>query len=96
MQVVVANMTEYMELYRSKTSWLRAFTAFRLPSPLSASDAAGGAARAEVKATLKRICREAGLLEVEACKEVMRLLPCAENYRITGCHPRAACGLESA
>ena len=35
-QKVVANMIEYMrKLYRPKHSWLHAFTAFRLPSPLS-------------------------------------------------------------
>ena len=32
-RVVVANMKEYMKLYRPKHSWLSAFTAFRLPSP---------------------------------------------------------------
>ena len=32
-RVVVANMKEYMKVYRSEHSWLHAFTAFRLPSP---------------------------------------------------------------
>ena len=34
---VVANMREYMKLYRPEHSWPHAFTAFRLSSPLAAS-----------------------------------------------------------
>ena len=56
-RIVVANMTERMEFYRSKHSWLHAFTAFRLPYPLSVSDEVEGVARAEVKAGLRRICQ---------------------------------------
>ena len=48
-QVGVASMTEYIQLYRPEHSWFHAFAAFRVPSPLSASDEAGGAARAEVR-----------------------------------------------
>ena len=34
-RVVVANMREFMKVYRPEHSWLHAFTAFRLPSPLA-------------------------------------------------------------
>ena len=59
-QTIVANVKENMKLYRAEHSWLHAFAAFRLPSPLSATDAAG-ATEAEAGACLKRICREAFL-----------------------------------
>ena len=36
-QTIVANAKESMKLYRPEHSWLRAFTAFRLPSALSAT-----------------------------------------------------------
>ena len=39
MQVVVKNIQVYMKVYRSKKSWLHAFTAFRLPSPASSPGA---------------------------------------------------------
>ena len=38
-QTIVANVKENMKLFRAEHSWLHAFTAFRLPSPLSATDA---------------------------------------------------------
>ena len=95
-RVAVENMTEYMKLYRPKHSWLHAFTAFRLPSPLSASDEAGGAARAEVNASLRRICQEAKLPEKRACSELLQLLPRAERHHLNGCHPRAAWGRAAA
>ena len=64
-RVVVANIEEYMKVYRPKHSWMHAFAAFRLPSPVSTaesvSDEAGRTARAEVKASLKRICKAAEL-----------------------------------
>ena len=63
MQVGVASMTEYIKLYRPEHSWLHAFAAFRVPSPLSASDEAGGVARAEVTASCQRIIQEAKLRE---------------------------------
>jgi hypothetical protein len=62
-QVGVASMTEYIKLYRPEHSWLHAFAAFRVPSPLSASDEAGGVARAEVTASCRRIIQEAKLRE---------------------------------
>ena len=95
-RVLVANMLEYMKLYRPEHSWLHAFAAFRLPSPLSASDEAGGAARAEVKASWRRIVIEAKLPEKQACDELMRLLPRAEQHHLNGCHPRAAWGRAAA
>ncbi len=96
MQVGVASMTEYIKLYRPEHSWLHAFTAFRLPSPLSASDEAGGAARAEVKASWRRLVQGAKLPEEQACDEPMRLLPRAEKHHLSGCHPRAAWGRAAA
>ena len=97
-RVVVANMKELMKLYRPEHSWLRAFTAFRMPSPLAAS--AGGvneARRAEVLADLKRICREANLPEQKACDELHQLLPRAEKFhREDECHSSAAWGRASA
>ena len=39
-QTIVANIKENMKLYRAEHSWMHAFTAFRLPSPLSATGAA--------------------------------------------------------
>ena len=38
-QTIVANAKKNMKLYRPEHCWLHAFTAFRLPSPLSATDA---------------------------------------------------------
>jgi hypothetical protein len=97
-KVVVANMKEYMKVYRPKNSWMHAFTAFRLPSPLSesASDEGGRAAREEVKANLKRICEAAKLSEQTACQELMRFLPRAEKHHRDGCNARAAWGRASA
>ena len=99
-KVVVANIEEYMELYRSKNSWIHAFTAFRLPSPLSVagsvSDGAGRTALADVKASLTRICEAAGLSVRTASPELMRLLPRAEKFRAAGCCPRVAWGRAAA
>ena len=96
LRALVSKITEYMKFYRSKHSWLHAFTAFRLPSPLSASDEGTGAARDEVKATLVRICREAHLPEKEAFSELLKLLPRAEKFHLEGCKPRAAWGRAAA
>ncbi len=95
-KVVVANMKEYMKLYRPEHGWLNAFTAFRLPSPLSASDDAGSAAKAEVRRSLRRICQEAKLDERQALLEFLQLLPRAERHHRSGCHPRAAWGRAAA
>ena len=97
-RVVVANMKEHMKLYRPEHSWLHAFTAFRLPSPLAASAESGGAARkAEALANWGRICREANLPEQQACDELLQLLPRAEKFhRDDACQPNAAWGRASA
>ena len=96
MRVLVSKITEYMKFYRSKHSWLHAFTAFRLPSPLSASDEAAGSARDEVKASLVRICREADLPICQGYSELLKLLPRAEKFHLDGCKPRAAWGRAAA
>lgn len=93
---VVANMREYMKLYRPAHSWLHAFTAFRLPSPLSASDEDARVPQAEVKASFRRICQEAKLPETQAYSELLRLLPRAERHHVRGCGTRAAWGRASA
>ena len=86
-RVVVANMREYMKVYRPEHSWLHAFTAFRLPSPLAASAAgADPPRRAEALASLHRICREASLPEQQTTDELLKLLPRAEKF-----HREAAC-----
>ena len=85
-----------MKLYRSRHSWVHAFTAFRLPSPLSASDDIGRAASTEVLASLKRICREAQLPDEKACGEWLKLLPRAEKHLQSCCNTRAAWGRASA
>ena len=95
-RVLVSNITEYMKFDRSKHSWVYVFTAFRLPSPLSASDEAAGSARDEVKASLVRICREADLPHKEAYSELLKLLPRAEKFHLDGCKPRAAWGRAAA
>ena len=97
-QVLVANMRELMKLYRPDHSWLHAFTAFRLPSPLAASDGGGGAdGKTEALHCLKRICEEAGLPVEQACAELATLLPRAEKfYKEDACQASAAWGRASA
>ena len=95
-KVIVANMKEYMKLYRPEHSWLHAFTAFRLPSPLSASDEAESAASASVTACLRRIANEAKLPWAKACCELRIMLPRAETYYLNGFHTRAAWGRAAA
>ena len=90
--VLVANMTEYMKLCRPEHSWLHAFTAFRLPSPLSASGEAESVARASVTACLRRIAKEAKLPWRMAFNELKIMLPRAETYYLNGFHTRAAWG----
>ena len=97
-RVVVANMREYMKVYRPEHSWLHAFTAFRLPSPLAASAAgADPPRRAEALASLHRICREASLPEQQTTDELLKLLPRAEKFhREAACPASAAWGRASA
>ena len=73
-KAIVANMKEYMKLYRPEHSWLHAFTAFRLPSPLSASGEAESAAGASVTACLRRITKEAQLPSTRALSVFMMML----------------------
>ena len=95
-QTIVANVKENMKLYRAEHSWLHAFTAFRLPSPLSATDAAG-ATEAEAGACLKRICREAFLPPKEAIAQLGQLLKRAEwHHQRDGCTTRQAWGRAAA
>ncbi len=95
-KVIVANMKEYMKLYRPEHSWLHAFTAFRLPSPLSASDEAESAASASVTACLRRVAKGAALPWRMAFSELKIMLPRAETYYLNGFHTRAAWGRAAA
>ena len=95
-RVVVENMKECLKLYRAEHSWLNAFTAFRLPSPLSGSDEAGSTARAEAMASLRRISKKAKLPADQACNDLLRLLPRAEKHRLQGCNTREAWGRSAA
>ena len=54
-QTIVANAKENLKLYRPEHYWLRAFIAFLLPSPLSATDAGATEAATEAEACLRRI-----------------------------------------
>ena len=86
-----------MNFYRAEHSWLHAFTAFRLPSPLSGADAAGSAASSEeVKASLQRISREANLPEEQTSRELLPLLARADKHFRDGCSTREAWGRASA
>ncbi len=62
---IVANLKENMKLKlrRLEHSWFHAFTPFRLPSPLSTTDAGAAEAATEAESCLRRICREARLSE---------------------------------
>ena len=68
-QTSVANVHENMKLYRPAHSWLHAFTAFRLPSPLSAG--ATEAAK-EAEDCLRRICREARFAQQRGIDELKK------------------------
>ena len=90
-QTIVANAKENMKLYRPEHSWLRAFTAFRLPSALSATGPAEASTEAE--AHLRRICREASLSEQKAIAQLRQLLERAEWpewHQRDGCTTRQA------
>ena len=95
-QTIVANIKENMKLYRSKHSWLYAFTAFRLPSALAATAAGGTAAADDAEACLRRICSEAGLPEQESVKELRRMLKRAEWHKQQGGSTRQAWGRAAA
>ena len=95
-QAVVANVKENMKLYRAEHSWLHAFTAFRLPSPLSATEAGAAEAKTEAEACLRRICREASLSEKQGIAQLQQLLRTAELKKRQGCTTREAWGRASA
>ena len=92
-RVVVANMKEYMKVYRSEHSWIQAFAAFRLPSALLRGPPAR---KAQDEASLRRICKEAELPDEQSYRELLRLLPRAEKFHGEGCNPNAAWGRASA
>ena len=86
-------------LARPEHDLLHAFTAFRLPSPLSATGAGAAqaaTAAAEAEACLKRICREASLSEQKGIAELRRLLKRAEVHQRGGCTTRQAWGRAAA
>ena len=95
-QKIVANVKENMKLYRPEHSWLHAFTAFRLPSPLSATDAGATEHATEAEACLKRICREANLPEQRAVPQLRQILRRAEEYHRDGSTTRQAWGRAAA
>ena len=94
-QTIVANAKENMKLYRARHSWFHAFTAFRLLSPLSATDAGATEAATEAEACLRRICREAGLSEenrsAAAIVETGRVVSARRMHLAAGLGPR--CGI---
>ncbi len=101
---VVANIREFMPVYRSKSGWIHAFHAFRLPSPLSPAPsgrqplAVVARRRTDAdaaRASLQRIMEAAGLQE-DALPELLKLLPRAEVHRQSGCETKAAWGRAAA
>lgn len=98
MQVVVASTTEVLKLCRPSTPRVHAFTAIRLLSTLVASAESGGLAQQkEALANLKRIRREADLLEQQALDELLkRLLRAEKLHRDDGYQVNVACGRASA
>ena len=95
-QTIVANVNKNMKLYRAEHYWLHAFTAFRLPSPLSATDAGATEAATKAEACLRRICREASLPEEKAIAQLRRLLKRTEWHHRDGCTTRQAWGRAAA
>ena len=95
---IVANMKENMKLYRAESSWLHGFFAFRLPSPLSATNARVTKAAKDAEACLRRICSEASLPEETAIPELRRILKRAELHcqKRDGCTTRKAWGRAAA
>ena len=95
-QTIVANVKENMKLYRSKHSWLHTFTAFSLPSTLTATVAGSEGAAHDAEACMRRVCSEAGLPEDQALQELRRILKRAEWHKRHGCSTRQAWGRASA
>ena len=96
MQAIVANVKENMKFYRSKHSWLYAFSAFSLPSTLTATVAAGAQAADDAEASLRRICCEAELPAEKAIVELRRILKRAEWHKRHGGTTRQAWGRAAA
>ena len=87
-QGIVKNIKELLKVYRSESSWLAMFTAFRLPSPRGCTSCTE---------RLQRIIAETRLQQPrEALAEWRRLLPRAEALQKAGCSAREACGRTSA
>ena len=95
-QTIVANVKENMKFYRTEHSWMHAFAAFRLPSPLSATDAGATEAATKAEACLRRICRAASLSEEKATAELRQLLKRTEWHHREGCSTRQAWGRAAA
>ena len=76
---VVAAAKEYMKFYRPEHSWTFAFTAFRLPSPLSGTDEAERVAAASARASVERICRQAGRQAARSFSLAARDAPATTN-----------------
>ena len=95
-QTIVANAKENMKLYRPEHSWLHAFIAFRLPSPLSATDAGATEAATEAEACLRRICQDASLSKQKAIAQLRQVLKRAEWHQRDGCTTRQAWGRAAA
>ena len=106
MQVVVEKIKELLQVDLPSDSWLSAFAAFAMPSPLkvadsAASDAAAASAAQERRTTavasLKRICDAAGLVPREAIAELVKLEPRARVFfERHGCNTREAWGRAAA
>ena len=107
-QVIVANMKEYMKLYRPEESWLQDFAAFRLPCPVSSvSDSRPFGGTSEewgrdqqvaiaVKASWRKICNAAQIPEQKAIAQLLKVLPRAEKHFRDGASVRAAWGRAAA
>ena len=69
-QTIVCSMKENMKLFPAEHSWLHAFIAFRLPSPLSETHVGTTESVTEAEACLRRICREANLSDGDGNRSV--------------------------
>ena len=97
-QTVVANMAQWLKVYRAEHSWYHAFTAFRLPSPQAAAASADGrrSLHPQVATSLERISAAAKIPSRDALDDVLRLLPRAERHQANGVDADAAWGRASA
>ena len=102
---VVANIRAFLPVYRSESGWLQAFSAFRLPSPLSRAESARQSPAAlqrqqteadRAQAALERLRKTANLGEIAKQQLLQTLLPRAETHSRAGCGTKAAWGRASA